>query len=210
MSAEQIVDPAASRAKFAREIEQYRAFEGTYRRQGWLLLDASFPEVFVVFAAPKLKPSAIVAGVVIDFTDYDLRPPSVRFVDPFTREPLKAKDMTFNMMRRIPTPAGQPGMIMFQGMGMQMPPFQVQHLIQTNSPEDKPFLCLPGIREYHDNPAHTGDPWLLHRASGEGSLAFILEKIWTYGVNPIEDYAWQLKVQVLGFQPPQDALGLPT
>jgi len=198
----QVVDPEASRAKFAREVERYRALEVVYRRKGWLLLDATFPEVFVVFAAAKLKPAALVTGVVIDFTDYDLRPPSVRFVDPLTREPLKFKDLGFRMARRQAAAGAPPGLMMVPGVGLQMiPPFQ--DLIQANGPDEEPFLCLPGIREYHDNPAHTGDSWLLHRASGEGSLAFILDKIWTYGVNPITDYQWQLQVQVLGLLPPQ-------
>ena len=202
MNGSQAVDPGVSRAKFAREVERYRAQEAVHRRQGWLMLDATFPEVFVVFAATKPKPAALVAGVVIDFTDYDLRPPSVRFVDPFTREPLKAKDLGFRMTRRL---AGAPPQLMVMpGMAPQVVP-ATQDLIQANGPDEEPFLCLPGIREYHDNPAHTGDSWLLHRASGEGSLAFLLDKIWTYGVNPITDYAWQLQVQVLGFMPPQPA-----
>ena len=71
-----------------------------------------------------------------------------------------------------------------------------QDIVQANGPDDRPFICLPGIREYHDNPAHSGDPWLMHRGSGEGSLAFILEKVWTYGVNPIENYQVQLQPMI--------------
>ncbi|WP_306919914.1 putative metal-binding protein [Rhizobium mesoamericanum] len=49
-------------------------------------------------------------------------------------------------------------------------PNTVTDFIQANSLEDEPFLCMAGVREYHDNPAHSGDPWLLHRGSGEGRL----------------------------------------
>jgi hypothetical protein len=77
---------------------------------------------------------------------------------------------------------------------MQQGAIQLSSLVQSNRPDDYPFVCLPGVREYHDNPAHTGDSWLLHRNSGEGSLAFILEKIWAYGVEPLSMYQVQLQM----------------
>lgn len=179
----QTVDPEVSRAKFARELAAYRIVEAAYRRKGWFLLDAEFPEMFVVFGATKLRPPPIVAAVVLDFTDYDLRPPSVRFVDPFTREPIPLKSLSIQMLRR-------PGGLSAQAFATmaQQGAAQASQMIQADSSEDSPFICLPGVREYHDNPAHTGDSWLLHRTSGEGSLAFILEKIWAYGVNPLAQY----------------------
>lgn len=68
--------------------------------------------------------------------------------------------------------------------------------LQANSLEDAPFLCMPGIREYHDNPAHSGDSWLLHRRSGEGSLAFIVDKIIKYGTGPIDQLPVHLQLAV--------------
>jgi hypothetical protein len=187
----QVVDPEVSRAKFDREIAAYRKMEATYRTRGWLLLDADFPEACVAFAVPKLRPYPIVAAVVIDFTDYDLRPPSVRFVDPFTREPLVARNLNFSMLRRQSMPPE-----MFATM-LQQGTVPVTNIVQFSGPDDHPFICLPGIREYHDNPAHTGDSWLLHRASGEGSLAFILDKIWTYGVEPLSTFQIQVQATTL-------------
>ena len=196
----QVVDPAVSRAKFDREVADYRKMEATYRKRGWLLLDADFPQAFGAFAAPKLRPAPIVVAVVMDFSDYDLRPPSVRFVDPFTREPLRAGSLQFAMLRRPPMPTATPNTTMMQPVAVQL-----SSLVQCNGPEDYPFICLAGIREYHDNPAHTGDSWLLHRGSGEGSLAFILEKIWTYGIEPLSTFQVQVQVQLpgiaLGAQP---------
>ncbi|RXH35233.1 hypothetical protein XH84_05710 [Bradyrhizobium nanningense] len=191
----QVVDPEVSRAKFDREVAAYRNLEATYRKRGWLLLDAEFPEIFVVFAATKLRPAPIVAAVVVDFTDYDLQPPSVRFVDPFTREKLLASNVQFQMLRRPPMPGIPP-----EAMAalMQQGGLQLSSMIQANRPDDYPFICLPGVREYHDNPAHTGDSWLLHRGSGEGSLVFILEKIWMYGVDPLSTYNFQIQAQVTG------------
>jgi hypothetical protein len=194
----QVVDPGVSRTKFDREIAAYRDLEATYRKRGWLLLEAKFPEVFVAFAATKLRPAPIVAAVVIDFTDYDLQPPSVRFVDPFTREKLLASNIGFQMFRRPPMPGIPPEMIATM---IQQGAIQLSGLLQSNRSDDYPFICLPGVREYHDNPAHTGDSWLLHRGSGEGSLAYILEKIWTYGSDPLSAYNIQIQAQVLGIIP---------
>ena len=47
----QVVDPGVSQAKFDREVAAYRDLEATYRKRGWLLFEAKFPEVFVAFAA---------------------------------------------------------------------------------------------------------------------------------------------------------------
>jgi hypothetical protein len=125
----QVVDPEVSRAKFDREVAAYRDMGAIYRKRGWLLLDAQFPEVFVAFAATKIRPAPIVAAVVVDFTDYDLQPPSVRFVDPFTREKLLASNLQFQMLRRPPMPGVPPearAVLMQQG-GMQL-----SNMIQAN------------------------------------------------------------------------------
>jgi hypothetical protein len=100
------------------------------------------------------------------------------------------------MLRRPPNPDVPPEAVEIM---IQQGQLQLNNMIAFNSPDDPPFLCLPGIREYHDNPAHSGDSWLLHRASGEGSLAFILDKICSYGVNPIEQYRIELQTVVRGF-----------
>ena len=177
-----MVDPQVSRAKFEREVAYYRALETTFRAQGRFLVDATFPEAFAVFATAHVTPPSLIAGVVIDFTDYDVRPPSVTFVDPLTREPILEKERCIRMFRRPPGLPPEALAGLFQ-QGIALP-----DMIQAFGPEERPFLCLPGVREYHDNAAHTGDPWLLHRGSSEGSLAYILEKIWSYGTNPVTGY----------------------
>lgn len=189
----QTIDAEVSRVKFARELAHYRSMESVYRKRGWLLLDAEFPKIFVVFAATKPRPPPIVAAIVLDFTNYDLRPPSVTFVDPFTGDPISAKSLQVQMLRRAAIPGATPETVLALA---QQGKVQVTNMIQFNSPEDAPFICLPGVREYHDNPAHTGDSWLMHRSSGEGCLPFILEKIWDHGVKPIEQYQVQVQVQI--------------
>ena len=173
------VDPEVSRAKFDEEVASHRAQGADNLARGILLLDATFPKVLVAFAAVRLRPAPLVGAAEIDFADYDFRPPSVRFVDPFTRRPLTSKEITMPVLRRVVPPAS--------------PPFV--SLLVSHGPDDIPFLCLPGVREYHDNPGHSGDSWFLHRKGGEGSLAFILEKIWTYGSNVVDQFHLQVAVQ---------------
>jgi putative metal binding uncharacterized protein len=206
-----VVDPRVSRAKFDREIAQYSQLESEYIRRGWWMMRAKFPEVVVVFATRNTQPPAVVFGVRLDFTNYDLIPPSVTLVNPFTREPYKGKDLPSQLVRRIPTavpldgtkatgPTGTTGATGTTPVtGAVKPPapaaqFSPQPMMQFWNPEDVPFLCLPGVREYHDNPAHSGDSWLLHRGRGEGTLHFILDQLYRYGVQPMRVH---VQVQVL-------------
>lgn len=196
-----LVDPEVCRVKFDRELERYRAIEETHQARGRWLLSAEFPQVLVVFAAPQLKPPAVVFGALLDFTDYDLMPPSVRLVDPFTRAPYRASQLPTRLMRRVETPA-QPGLVI-PGMppGAAAMLIQETHIMQWHDENDVPFLCLPGVREYHEHPAHSGDPWLLHRGGAEGTLYFLLETLYRYGVEPLTDYTVQL-VPRIGFLQP--------
>ena len=163
------------------------------------MLRAEYPEVFVVFANPVLKPPAVVFGALLDFTNYDLWAPSVKLVDPFTREPYKAKELPTILKRRTVRQAPPEFAVMIQQQGGELPQFvQDEPLMQWYAPDDVPFLCLPGVREYHEHPAHSGDSWLLHRDRGEGKLYFILETLYRYGVQPITTYNVQMR-PVIGF-----------
>ncbi|MER9794600.1 putative metal-binding protein [Mesorhizobium sp. M0213] len=198
MTENQIVDQAVSRRKFEREIAQYRQLEDTYRRRGWFLLEATFPSVLVLFAAVKVTPRPLVCAVRLDFTNYDLMPPSVKFVDPSTGSALPMKSLGFQMMRLDGLDDASPETIASLAQQQRLP---VQPLLQAHGPDEIPFLCLPGVKEYHDHPAHTGDSWLLHRRSGEGSLHFILEQIWASGINPIQTINYQIQqMSFAGFQ----------
>jgi len=199
----QTVDPKVSRAKFDREISRFRAYADAYRMQGCFLIEESFPSAFFIFASPKVKPRVIGAAIEIDFTNYDLRPLSVVFVDPFTRQPIARKDLPLNMLRRPQLPGTPTEMI---SNLIQQNAVSLTDFIQANSLEDQPFLCMAGVREYHDNPAHSGDPWLLHRGSGEGCLAFILDKIIKYGTGPAEQLQIHLQVALGGLLVPPQAI----
>ena len=104
---EQVVDPVVSRAKFEREVATFRRHEAEYRRRGWFLLSADFPRVLLVLTAPQLRPAPVLFGVELDFQNYDVEPPSVRLVNPWTREPLSAGEL-LTPLPRMATPA-EPG-----------------------------------------------------------------------------------------------------
>lgn len=197
---EQSVDPVVSKAKFDREIANYRQIEDVYIQRGWYLLKATFPEVFVVFAAHQLTPAPVVFGVRLDFTDFDFKPPSVRIVNPFSGIPYLAKELPdpAKLFRKGTAP-NQPIQIpQAPGVMLQLQP--MQQLVQSHDPEAIPFLCLAGVREYHEHPAHTGDNWLLHRAKGEGTLYHILSVLSKYGIDPIKKLSLGLDISVKGFQ----------
>jgi len=198
VSPAQYVDQQVSRTKFDREIAEYRQLEGDYLRRGWLLVRAEFPNVLVVLAAPQLSPAAIVTGVAFDYTNYDMQPPSVRLVHPFTAEPYKAKDLPTVLKRSVE--AGAPPIPGLQlPLGAQARFIAQQPLMQSYGPDDTPFLCLAGVREYHEHPGHSGDAWELHRRSGAGRLVRLLETISKYGVQPISEYQITLQPRIAGF-----------
>lgn len=222
------VHPQVARAKYEREVEQFSRDGGRHRALGVLLLEAEFPTVLLGFAAPKLKPPAFIFGMLVDYTDYDLVPPSVRFVDPFTSRPLTAAELPTKMMRTVqpagaspfpfpfPQPpvgpvaaldAGPAGGDPHDGPPVVAPPglffVEQQPLLQDYGPETLPFLCLPGVREYHQHPGHSGDAWELHRPDGAGALARLADVVRTYAVDPVGGWSVTLVPQVsLGYGEP--------
>ena len=68
--------------------------------------------------------------------------------------------------------------------------------MQAHSPDDLPFLCVAGVKEYHDHPGHSGDPWELHRATGAGRLVRLLGVIAKYALEPVTGFHVNLVPQV--------------
>ncbi len=197
--AAQSTDIAVSRMKFNREVDEFRGLASDYRRRGWFLAEAEFPRALLVATAPQLKPPALVTGVLLDYTDYDLQPPSVRLVDPHTAEPYRTKDLPVSLLRSQEVdPVLPPGFQLPAGAQLTRM-MQQQPLMQSYGPEELPFLCVAGVREYHEHPGHSGDAWELHRAAGAGRLARILEIIDTYGIRPLGGYNINLVPQINGF-----------
>lgn len=192
---ELLADPTVCRAKFDRELAQYREIARDRRRLGWWLLEAEYPTVLFAFAAPQVRPAGVLFGALIDFTNYDLWAPSVRIVNPFTAQPYRARDLppALTFQRRVQAKVS----IQLPGGGVgEVPGEADQPLLSSHGPDDVPFLCVPGVREYHEHPAHSGDSWLLHRGTGEGRLYFLLDILYRYGSEPIKGYQVQMIPQL--------------
>ena len=204
VSEPQFADPAVSRRKFDREIAEFRAQADEYGRRGWFLAEAEFPHVLVILATAKTQPIMILCGVWFDYSNYDAAPPSVRLVHPLTREPYKWSELP-TRLPRMPAPPKVPA----AGVAQPLPPevtqalaqalaqrvpqgvtqvqlVEQQQLMQAYGDDDIPFLCIAGVREYHENPAHSGDHWESHRTSGAGRLVRLVEVISKYGLETID------------------------
>jgi hypothetical protein len=176
------VDPIVSLTKFDRQVKQWREHAGEHQKRGIFLVEAAFPKAFAVLTIPQIAPAMVAFGAELDFTNYDLWPPSVRVLNPFTREPYTAQTLPAIVRARLDPvqgPVADP-VVMFQENG-----------------EGEAFMCMPGVREYHNHPAHSGDFWLSHRSTGAGTLFEILDKLHEFGVKPINGY--RVAIQIAGF-----------
>lgn len=167
----QIIDENISKSKFELELNEFRKIEDIQRKRGIILLKAEFPNIYIAFSALHLNPAPIAFAVKINFDNYDIEPLSIRFINPFSFEELRIMPITLKRKK-----------ILDDG-SVQLIPLAQQDLTGL------PFVCMPGVREYHNHPAHTGDFWLLHRnIASEGSFGFIIEKLYDYGVSAIRNY----------------------
>jgi len=172
-SNEQTVDPTVSRKKFDLETQDFLQSYSRYRKRGIILLGYEFPNIKLAFMAVKINPAPLVFAVEINFTNYDLEAPSVKFINPFLDTPIDITQLPHQFPRKI---------------GQLKNQINLQTLVLSQA--DKiPFFCIPGVREYHNHPAHTGDSWLLHRGTGgEGTLGFLVEKLYQYGISGINGF----------------------
>jgi hypothetical protein len=182
------VDPQVTKAKFARQVEILKAGRMDLQRMGCYLVRDEFPEVDILilplrplclkFSAWVVTPEGLQTamanqkvfsmagrpfGVRLGMDDYDIRPPSLTFCDPATWENAGANTLPQAVIRNA---EGQPQPVLVPGYpGVE-----------------RPFLCVPSTREYHEHPQHSDDSWLLRR---EGhSLFDTIRTIWqTFCVN---------------------------
>lgn len=166
----QVADPEVTKIKFATEVSKFRAVEDKYRAKGIICTKISYPDIYFIFAIPKLVPPLIAYSVRINFINYDFEPPSVVFINPFSEE----------LVRRDQVP-----MVFIQLNKSN--PFQPIDLLQGN-PNMVPFFCIPGIREYHNHSAHSGDSWFLYRTRGEGNLLFILDQLYNNSIATAKSF----------------------
>lgn len=128
---------------------------------------AGSPSPVLLMRAQVPNLAARAFKVRIDLSDYDMRAPSVTFLDPWTSLPLKYNDM-------------------FRALNIEAQ--RGPHLVLLDShPLTKlPFLCVRGVREYHEHPQHTGDSWLLYR--GSVTLFSVLMTIWRTCIDIVQPH----------------------
>lgn len=167
-----LVDPDISRAKLERELEAWGEQEAEYRRRGYVIVGRDDLQVDVAFFARLPVGSVALPGMAVcarlDFSNYDVWPPSVTFIDFFSGTRLPELHVTARDFRQA---ARGPD---------RLPPNLIVGTRQG------PMLCHVGIREYHEHDEHDGDDWLLYRHEPFGTLDAICELIWrTMALNVI-------------------------
>lgn len=189
VSATQTADPEISLNKYNAELTLFKENNDIHNSRGIFLIKENFPVMTFIFCAPQIKPTPIVFCTRLDFTNYDIEPISITFINPLSGDKLRFGEMPIHFRRKVPLAIPQ----------SPVQQFQFQDLLVGYGNDDFPFLCLPGVREYHNHPAHTGDSWLLHRGKGgEGTLGFLLESLYTYGIPPLQ-LNFNLLINVNGF-----------
>jgi hypothetical protein len=181
------VDPAVSRAKFDSELRKLWDQRPTLERRGiFVLAESTFPHINVYYAPrgpvqlllPPPPNAAVPLGsmmatqipalanagfkVRFDLTDYDLIAPSVDFFELGTNKPLEY-------------------LTMFRALEFEQNRGAHQVLLPAHPKTNRPFLCLRGIREYHEHPQHSGDDWLLYR--DQMSLFSLVLAVWRVTVD---------------------------
>jgi hypothetical protein len=190
------IDARVSKLKFKQEVERLGAQAETLKKRGIVIQTIQYPFVEAIFIPrknlmlhlpvtlppgaklpqlppgvkmpPGVKPQYMATnelqalsgrafGVRILLDDFDQRAPSVVFCDPFTWE-----ELPYDKIHRG------------NHIGDNNTPFNV--LLGGHPLTKKPFLCMRGIREYHEHPQHTGDEWMQYRK--HVGLFSTLDTIW--------------------------------
>lgn len=159
------MDPIVSERKIEEEVRNLLNIEDLMKRRGWEI-KYNYPEIFVTFNIGGTNENIPFMMAHINASNYDLIPLSVHFLDPNTRHPLS----------RVQSIMVRNGIPQFKGGR----PLEVV----VHDPPRLPFLCVPGIREYHLHPQHDNDPWHWHRYTGEGKLFTVIDNIWVCCIKP--------------------------
>ncbi len=178
-----MLDPEVNQKKFEREVARVSAERPLLEKRGLFVIEVCFPNIDVLvipenplllqifqpvvqnqltfpsMLAREQKLEALSARPFVcrlGLDDFDLLPPTVRFLNPVTRKALNEREV----------PRGH----VVNGSKVDLVVLD-SHPITKQS-----FLCLRGVREYHTHPQHTGDDWFLYR--GSIGVLHILDVLW--------------------------------
>ena len=164
------------------------------------MLTCEYPQVVVAFASAQSPQVFVPFAALIDFEDYDAKPLKVTLVQPCSLRPLKLQEVLPQVMN-IPNGQARGRLMRVREDPSQQGGFTADSLLMgyDSAPEFPPFLCIAGVRAYHEHPAHTGDSWWLYRGTGRGTLHQISHMLWAYGAKNIVQPLYQTLVSHVGF-----------
>ncbi|WKK78386.2 putative metal-binding protein [Marivirga salinae] len=177
----QFVDIEVTRRKFDRQVNLFLDHENDYRKEGIICLSMEFPFFEFAFFLTKYSvldqiqngfkvrqyPSFLFA-IRVDYRNYDLLPPSIKFINPFDSK--VTKQLPILDIRIHPDQQSNSKITTIQN-------------ILLKDLNDDIFICLRGNREYHEHPQHNGDSWHLYRNTGKGAINNILNSLQLYAIS---------------------------
>lgn len=189
----QYVDPEVTKIKFNQEIREFKRLENEYRKKGVICFKITPLSINLLFAIPSIMPQPIAFAVKIDYTNWDVEPPSIRFIDPFTEHILQREEIKINFYQVKDKNAIR---ILPNGHLAELDLLQGANGIV-------PFFCIQGVREYHNHPAHSGNSWMLYRKKEEGKLCVLIDQLYSHSIAQTGGYTIQVEVKanVTGFSP---------
>jgi hypothetical protein len=142
------VDPAVSEKKFNRELGVLRGDGNGFVTAGGWELATANCPELSVVFTHPRSKRRV--GFRFLFDGWDEQPPSLALFDPETKAELPWEKW----------------------------PQGVWAIGNPHPTTGKPFLCLPGIREYHTHSSHLTDYWHNYKAKGSYTIGFILHRVW--------------------------------
>lgn len=203
----QFVDKKVTRKKFERQVSDFNLQKDQFRKKGILPLLIDFPVFEFAFLAqdsflilqesgmlgfpssninpvnPKFQVNPALAikipypsflfAIRVDYSNYDVVPPSLRFINPSTSDEMRqvAASITIRPdQQNLNSLVDDRFKILNQNILLQ-------------DIEERLFVCLRGLREYHMHPQHDGDAWGLYRNSRLGCINEILDRLYLYSIH---------------------------
>ena len=142
-----MIDPEVSQLKFQRALAQLDGGAAGFAGDAGWVVIGRTYPLFEVIWTHPRTKRQV--GFRFNFDSWDAIPPSLELFDPDTKATLQWERW----------PQG--------GWAVGSPHPLTQ----------KPFLCLPGIREFHDHPSHTADAWPALRGLSSYSMLYLMQRV---------------------------------
>lgn len=144
--------PEVSEELFLQGVTQFLDNPVLLMDRGWLILESMYPRFTITMHHRR---TGKLRTFQFTFDDWNDLPPAQTIVDPDTRQPVP---------------------------GNQWPQYQSywHQSGWSNTPlitTPQPFMCMPGIREYHTHHAHGQDKWENYKGSEDYSLVGIVSQV---------------------------------